>query len=54
MTSNLHNLGDILVVEPQGLLIAVVLELFIQGELDVAALLQLHLSGAALHKRINF
>ena len=50
VASSLHNLGDVLVVEPQKFLIAVVHVPFVEGELDGLTLLQLDLSGATLNK----
>lgn len=50
VASGLHNLGDVLVVEPQNFLIAILHELVIQCELDGFALLELNLSCATLNK----
>ena len=54
VASNLHNLGDVLVVKPQNFLIAVVNVLVVEGELDGLTLLQLDLSGATLNKGGHF
>lgn len=48
MASNLHDFGDVLVVEPQDFFITVVLVLVTECQLDGLPLLQLNLSGAAL------
>lgn len=50
MTSDLQDLGDVLVVQPQVLLVTVVLVLVVQGQLDVSSLLQLNLSFATLYR----
>lgn len=48
VAANFHHFGDVLVVEPEDLIAAVVLLSIVQGNLDHVALLQLHLSSAAL------
>lgn len=48
MASNLHNLSDVFVVQPQNFLITVVFVLVIKRELDGFTLFQLDLSGATL------
>ena len=48
LAANFHYFGDVLVVEPEDLLTAVLHGTVIQGNLDHVALLQLHLSCAAL------
>lgn len=50
MASNLHNLGDVLVVKPQNFLITLLHELVVKCELDGFTLLQLNLSGATLNQ----
>ncbi len=56
LAANLHNFSDVLVVEPEELITAVVLVSVIQGYLDRVALLQLHFSCATLSNdyRHNF
>ena len=48
LAAELHHIGDVLVVQPQGLVITVLLEGVVQGQLDHVTLLQLHLRLAAL------
>lgn len=48
VASNLHNLCDILVVEPQNLLVTLLHVLVIQRDLDRLTLLELNLSGTTL------
>lgn len=48
VASGLHNLGDVLVVEPQNFLITFLHVLVIERELDCVTLLELNLSSAAL------
>lgn len=48
VASGLHNLGDVLVVEPQNFLITFLHVLVIECELDCVTLLELNLSSAAL------
>ena len=48
LAPDFHHFGDVLVVEPEDLLAAVLLKSVVQGDLDHVALLQLHLSRAAL------
>lgn len=50
VASNLHNLCDVLVVEPQNLLVTLLHVLVIQRELDGLALLELNLSGTTLRE----
>lgn len=50
VASGLHNLGDVLVVEPQNFLIALLHPLVVQCELDGFTLLELDLSGATLNE----
>lgn len=50
VASDLHDLGDVLVVKPQGLLITFIHVLVVQGELDSCTLLQLNLGSATLNK----
>lgn len=50
VASNLHNLGDVLVVDPQSFLVTILHELVVQGELDHFSLLELNLLSAALNK----
>lgn len=51
VAAGLHHLGDVLVVQPQGLLITVVHVFVIQGQLDGVALLKFDLLGATLNNR---
>lgn len=51
MEAVLHHLGDIFVVQPQRLLIAVVHKLVIQSELDHFTFDKLYLLSAALQVR---
>lgn len=48
MASNLHNLSDVFVVQPQNFLITVVCVLVIERDLDGFTLFQLNLSSATL------
>lgn len=48
LAANFHHFGNVLVVKPEELITAVVLVSIVQGNLDHVALLQLHLSCAAL------
>lgn len=48
VVSGLHNLGDILVVKPQGFLVTFFHVLVVQCELDHFSLLELNLSCATL------
>lgn len=48
MASNLHNLSDVFVVQPQNFLITVVFVLVIERDLDGFTLFQLNLSSATL------
>lgn len=48
VASNLHNLSDVFVVQPQNFLITVVFVLVIERDLDGFTLFQLNLSGATL------
>lgn len=50
VAAGLHNLGDVLVVEPQDFLITFVLVLVVKCELDGFTPLELNLSGATLNK----
>lgn len=49
MASDLQDLGDVLVVEPQDFFVTVVFVLVVQGKLDSITLLQLNLSCATLN-----
>jgi hypothetical protein len=49
VSSDLQDLGDVLVVQPQVLLVTVVHVLVVQSQLDVTSLLQLDLSFATLY-----
>lgn len=49
VASDLHNLGDVLVVEPQHLVVAFLHELVIKCDLDGFSLFQLNLSSATLN-----
>lgn len=51
MASGLHNLGDVLVVEPQDFLITFLHVLVIERELDCFPLLELDLSSATLNAK---
>lgn len=51
MASRLHNLGDILVVEPQDFLVTFFHVLVIERELDCFPLLELDLSSATLNMK---
>lgn len=53
LATNFHHFGNVLVVEPEDLLTAVLLITIVQGYLDHVALLQLHLSCAALSKSLT-
>lgn len=48
VASNLHNLGDVLVVEPQDLLVTLLHVLVIQSDLDRLPLLEFNLSSTTL------
>lgn len=48
MAPDLHNLGDVLVVEPQDLLVTLLHVLVVQRDLDGLALLEFNLSSATL------
>lgn len=50
VASDLHNLCDVLVVQPQGLLVTLLHVLVIQRELDGLALLELNLSRTTLRE----
>lgn len=50
VASGLHNIGDVLVVEPQNFLITFVHVLIIECDLDGITLLELNLSSATLNK----
>lgn len=50
VASGLHNLGDVLVVEPQNFLITSIHVLIIKCELDGFTLPELNLSSATLNK----
>lgn len=50
VTSHLHDLGDVLVVEPQNLLVTFLLVLVVECDLDGFTLLQLNLSSATLNR----
>lgn len=50
MASCLHNLGDVLVVEPQNFLITFLFVLVVKCDLDGFTLLQLNLRSATLNK----
>lgn len=50
VASGLHNLGDVLVVEPQNFLITFLHVLVIERELDGLTLLELNLSSATLKR----
>lgn len=51
MAPDLHHLGDVLVVEPQDLLVTLVHVLVIQRDLDGLALLEFNLSGTTLEQK---
>lgn len=51
VAASLHHLGDVLVVQPQVLLITVVLVFVVQGQLDGVAFLQVNLLSATLKNR---
>lgn len=53
LAANFHHFGNVLVVEPEDLITAVFLVSIVQGYLDHVALLQLHLSCAALSNRLR-
>lgn len=48
MAPDLHDLGDVLVVEPQNVLVTLLHVLVIQRDLDGLALLEFNLSSTAL------
>jgi len=50
VASNLHNLGDVLVVEPQNFLVTILHEIVVECELDGFILLELNLSSATLKR----
>lgn len=58
LAAHFHHIGDVLVVQPEDLITAVVLVGVVQGDLDHVALLQLDLGCATLshhwHKRCYF
>lgn len=54
MAALLHHLGDVFVVQPQRLLIAVVHELVIKSELDNLTFDKLHLFSAALKVNLRY
>lgn len=54
MAALLHHLGDVFVVQPQRLLVAVVHELVIKSELDNLTFDKLHLFSAALKVNLRY
>lgn len=50
VASGLHNLGDVVVVEPQNFLVTFLLVLVVQCDLNGLTLLELNLSSTALNK----